>query len=317
MPIANTTNTAVFANARLSDFTTFKLGGPCQYLIECTTLEALQKTITELHKKNTPFILLGGGSNVVVSDSGIDAVVIRYVSETPLIERRDNDLVIAASTYLDSAALFSVEEGLAGLVFTSGIPGTVGGAVVGNAGAWGKQVGDVLKSALIIDLKGNLKEVQADYFEFSYRNSKIKATQEIIAQVTFALTPGDQTILTLERMDILKERAQKHPNLTEQPCAGSFFRNIEPTSKAEKRQAAGWFLEQAGGKELRVGGAYIFDKHANIIIKGHNCTAEDIYDLHLKMINLVQDQFGFTISREVRFLGKFQHASEANPQLFW
>ena len=317
MPISNSADTTIIPHAVLSDFTTFKLGGPCKYLIDCTTVTALSSTVKELHKTNTPFILIGGGSNLVVADAGLDSVVVRFVSETPIIEQIGNDLVVSASTYLDNIALFSVDRGLTGLVFTSGIPGTVGGAIVGNAGAWGKQVGDVLKSALIIDIQGNMKEVNAEYFEFSYRSSKLKDTGEIVAQVTFNLMPGEQALLAKERADILKDRAAKHPDLTKYPCAGSFFRNIEATSKAEKRQAVGWLLEQAGGKDLYVGGAFIFDKHANIIIKGKYCTAENVYDLHLKMITLAKKHFGLTIHREVRFLGKFDHAEESNPARFW
>ncbi len=304
-------------NALLSDFTTFKLGGPCRYLIECDTVASLQNTIKELLQTKTPYILIGGGSNIVAADNGIDAVVIRYVSQTPLITRNQNDLIISGSTYLDHAAIFSVDEGLDGLTFTSGIPGTVGGAVLGNAGAWGKQVGDILKSALIIDADGNIKEVGPDYFGFAYRHSRLKDTHDIIAQVTFTLKAGDPLTLSLERADILKKRSDKHPNLNTHPCAGSFFRNIEPTSKAEKRQATGWFLEQAGGKDLRVGGAYIFDKHANIIVKDTNGTANDVYHLHSKMIQIVQDKFGFTIAREVRFLGKLDAAKESKAHWFW
>lgn len=313
----NVANTTILPKALLANFTTFKLGGPCQYLIECATVESLQATVKELSTLNTPYILMGGGSNLVVSDQGIDAVVIRYVSATPLIRRENNDLIIAASTHLDSAAVFSVDEGLEGLVFTSGIPGTVGGAVVGNAGAWGKQVGDILKSALIIEPNGNIKRVGPDYFGFSYRHSKLKDSKEIVAEVTFELKDGDPALLAIERADILKKRSEKHPDLTLYPCAGSFFRNIEPTSKAEKRQATGWFLEEAGGKNLSNGGALIFDKHANIIIKGQGCTASDVYHLHLKMISIVKDKFGFTIAREVRFLGKFDGVVESNSQWFW
>ncbi len=317
MPIPEVHGTKVIPKALLSQFTTFQLGGPCRYLIQCSKPQELQQIIKYLINDKTPFILMGGGSNIVAADKGIDSVVIRYEDPVPSISRHGNDLSIDASTHLDSAALSSVEEGLGGLVFTSGIPGTVGGAVAGNAGAWGKQVGDILKSALIIDQHGEMKEVGPDYFEFTYRNSKIKETGEIIAQVTFALYQEDPKTLAIERAGILKERALKHPDLSLHPCAGSFFRNIEPTSKAEKRQAAGWFLEQAGGKSLRAGGAFIFDKHANIIVKGKDCTALDVYDLQSKMRSIVQEKFGFDLKREVLFLGEFDNIPESRRKIFW
>ncbi len=301
----------------LSAYTTFQLGGPCRLLVECATPQELIQTVQKFKQEKTPFLLIGGGSNLVVSDHGLDTTVIRYLSLTPQIERTANDVTVSASTVLDDLAIFCVDEALEGLNYTSGIPGTVGGAVVGNAGAWGKQVGDALKSALVIDGQGKTKNVGPDYFKFTYRHSRLKETNEIIVSVTFSLTPGNPVALAQERALILKKRAEKHPDLTTQPCAGSFFRNIEPTSKAERRQAAGWFLEQAGGKELKVGGAYIFDKHANIILKGQNATAQDVHDLHLKMIELVKKKFNLELIREVRFAGKFNNPHQKNQQGFW
>jgi len=305
----------------LSAYTTFQLGGPCNALIECATPEELIQTVQKLKKENTPFLLIGGGSNIVVSDHGLNTNVIRYLSPTPLIERNGDEISVSASTVLDDLALFCVDEGLEGLNYATGIPGTVGGAVVGNAGAWGKQVGDVLKSALILDEHGKTKTVGPDYFAFSYRHSRLKETNEIIVSVTFTIAPGDPIALAQERAETLKIRAEKHPNLSTHPCAGSFFRNIEPTSKAERRQAAGWFLEQAGGKNLKVGGAYIFEKHANIIIKGPQASAQDVHDLHLKMFDAVKEKFGLQLAREVRFAGKFNNRLLTTQQVtqegFW
>src|SRR5205814_2282947 len=110
---------------------------------------------------------------------------------------------------------------------------------------------------------------------------------------------------------------EKHPNLQTHPCAGSFFRNIEPTSKAEKRQAAGWFLEQAGAKSFKVGGAFIFDKHANIIVKGKDCLSQNVHDLHLLMAKAVKEKFNLDLVREVRFVGKFAGKSEKIKEVIW
>ena len=304
-------------SALLAHYTTFQLGGPCPCLVECATPNELIETVQKFKKENTRFLLIGGGSNLVISDQGLDTTVIRYVSSSPLIERHGHDVIVSASTYLDDLALYCVNEGLEGLNFTTGIPGTVGGAVVGNAGAWGKQVGDAFKSALIIDDQGKTRTVDAGYFAFSYRHSRLKESNEIIVSITFTLTPQNPVALAQERAEILKMRAEKHPDLTTHPCAGSFFRNIEPTSSAERRQASGWFLEQAGGKNLKVGGAYIFDKHANIIIKGPHASAQDVHDLHLKMIELVKKQFNLQLVREVRFAGKFDKTPHSNQEGFW
>jgi len=303
--------------ALLSAYTTFQLGGPCPCLVECSTPDELIQQAQKFKKEKKPFLLIGGGSNLVVSDHGLDTFVIRYLSPTPLIEHKGNDVLVSASTVLDDLALYCVNEGLEGLNYTTGIPGTVGGAVAGNAGAWGKQVGDVLKSALVLDRQGKTKTVGPGYFGFSYRHSRLKESDDIIVSVTFAVLPGDPKTLALERAQILKKRAEKHPDLTTQPCAGSFFRNIEPSSKAGQRQAAGWFLEQAGGKDLKAGGAYIFEKHANIIIKGPETKAQDVHDLHLKMIAAVKNKFDLQLVREVRFVGKFNNSAQDKKEGFW
>jgi len=306
-----------FSQALLSAYTTFQLGGPCRQLVECASPDELIQTVQKFKRENTPFLLIGGGSNIVVSDHGLDTAVIRYFSSSPLVERQGNDVTVSASSILDDLAIFCVDEGLQGLNYTTGIPGTVGGAVVGNAGAWGKQVGDVLKSAVIIDDQGNTKTVSADYFGFTYRHSRLKETNEIIASVTFALIPSDPVTLAQERAEILKKRAEKHPDLPHEPCAGSFFRNLEPTSKAERRQAAGGFLEDAGAKTFKVGGAYVFEKHANIIIKGPGGSAQNVHDLHLKMMEAVKEKFGLQLVREVRFAGKFDHSLDKTQEGFW
>ena len=304
-------------NALLSSYTTFRLGGPCRGLINCQTPDELESAIQKLIKEQEDFILIGGGSNLVVSDQGIDTFVIRFVSSKPLIERHGTELIISGSTLLDEAALFAMENSLEGLNYASGIPGTVGGAVVGNAGAFGKQVGDYLKSVTLLSPQGIKKEVSATELGFRYRHSKLKETGDIVLCARFGLIKGERKMLRQERAEILKVRREKHPNLKKYPCAGSFFRNIEPTSKAQRRQAAGFFLEQAGAKDFKVGGAKIFKKHANIIIKSNGCTSQNVHDLHLKMAKAVKEKFAMDLVREVRFVGKFQGMPSGMKDLLW
>lgn len=332
----------ILEGALLSDFTTFRLGGPCQTLFDCQTPQQLETVVQKLvagseslrprilseaprrsrgakskdHEKAN-FILIGGGSNLVVSDEGLPINVIRYLSPKPLIERQGNDLIISGSTLLDDAVGFALENSLEGLNYASGIPGTVGGAIVGNAGAFGKQVGDYLKSVCLLTKSGIKKDVSAAQLGFSYRHSNLKETGDMIVWARFGLTSGDQSKLRQERNEILQIRHEKHPNLETHPCAGSFFRNIEPTSKAERRQAAGFFLEQAGVKSFRVGGAGIFDKHANIIVKSNGCRSQDVYDLHLLMAKAVKEKFGIDLVREVRFVGEFEGRPSGTKEVIW
>lgn len=308
----------VRTNVTLSEYTTFRLGGTVPYVITCRTPQELEDVVQFLAEQKFPFILLGGGSNLVVSDEGLDCAVVRYVSETPVIERRGNVVKVSGSTSLDALALYAAENGLQGINYCSGIPGTVGGAVVGNAGAFGKQIGDVLASVLLLNPASFKRTAGREDLQFSYRHSALKETDDIVVSVELALQPGDREQLLKERTDTLALRASKHPDLKVYPCAGSFFRNIEPTSKAGHRQAAGWFLEQAGAKDLRRGGAVIFEKHANIIVKADGCKAQHIYELSQDMARLVKEKFNLELVREVRFVGKFAGMPEENSgKVMW
>lgn len=301
----------------LSDITTFRLGGACTTLLTCRTPDQLQKAIQSCRDENIEFILIGGGSNLVVSDSGTDCHVIRYVSEVPLIERQENDIIVSASTSLDALAKYAAENGLEGLNCTTGIPGTVGGAIVGNAGAFGKQIGDVLKYISVIDPKGVKKDIQGKDLGFTYRHSILKNTGDIVVSACLNVSVGNKDSLLREREDILSIRHSKHPDLNTTPCAGSFFRNVEPTSSAGKRQAAGWFLDQAGGKNLARGGAAIFPKHANIIVKSENCSSQNVFELSGLMARLVKDKFDLDLIREVRFVGKFDGMPSNVTNVIW
>ena len=288
---------------RLAAYTTFKLGGPCRGLVTCANRRELVQALRDLNEVGEAFTLIGGGSNLLVSDRGLDQVVVRYCSEKPLLARDGNHLVVQGSTALDDLVQFAVQEGLDGLVSCSGIPGTVGGAIAGNAGAFGEQIGDHLVSASLVDRAGNEWDVIRDDLEFGYRTSKLQRSEAYLTTARFRLKPGQRERLRAQRQEIMQLRASKHPDWKRTPTAGSFFKNIEPTSKAERRQAAGWFLEQAGAKALRVGGARTFEKHANIIIADLGCTAADVHELARQMAVLVKDRFGIELQPEVRQLG--------------
>ena len=168
-------------NALLADYTTFRLGGPCPALVACTTLEQLTLVVGTLQAAQQEFVLIGGGSNLLVADQGLAQVVIRYVSDQPHIRRDGNIVSVSGSTLFDDLIAWTVEEGLDGLVYASGIPGTVGGAVAGNAGAFGRQIGDVIETAVILDPAGQTQIVPAGELGFAYRRSRLQATGEIVA----------------------------------------------------------------------------------------------------------------------------------------
>lgn len=292
----------VIPGAHLADYTTFRLGGPCRCLLTCGTPQQLGAAVAALAEAGERFVLIGGGSNLLVADAGVDAHVVRYASDRPAIRRSGSTVEAEGSSPLDEVVRATVEQGMRGLVCCTGIPGTVGGAVSGNAGAFGEQIGDRVESVVLMDRAGRTRTEQGRALGFAYRRSRVQETGEIVVSVRLRLEAGDVDALRRRREEILQLRREKHPDWRTTPTAGSFFRNIEPTSAAERRQAAGWFLEQAGAKEMRVGGARVFERHANIIIGDSGCSAEDVRRLSVKMAEAVRKRFGLNLIPEVRFV---------------
>ncbi len=296
----------VVPDAPMRNYTTFKLGGSCPALIDCPTPDVLQEAAQVLADAGVEFLVIGQGSNLLVSDEGIPCVVLRYCTEKqPDIVFDRCRVLVSGNSLLDDLARLTIEKGLGDVSFCSGIPGTVGGAIVGNAGAFGQQIGDVVESVRLMDPDGSTREVSSEEMEFEYRSSALKLSDAVVLDAVLKLKPAERETMERERERILELRRAKHPDWKSTPCAGSVFRNIEPTSAAERRQAAGWFLEQAGAKDLRVGGARLFEKHANIIIAEPAATASDVYQLSEQMRETVRDMFGFDLVREIKLLGAF------------
>jgi UDP-N-acetylmuramate dehydrogenase len=155
-----------------------------------------------------------------------------------------------------------------------------------------------------MDHTGRKRWEKGENLGFSYRSSRLQLGREIVTTAVLKLEAGDPAELGKQRDENLNVRRHKHPDWRKQPTAGSFFKNIEPTSSAERRQAAGWFLEQAGAKEMRVGGARVFEKHANIIVAEDGCKARDVLELSRKMAESVKGKFGFDLVPEVRWIGR-------------
>ena len=303
--------------SELAPFTTFKLGGKAKGIIHCALPQQLQNVIVHLNKENVDFIVIGGGSNIVVSDAGVNCFVIRYFSETPFVERQGDDVIVFGSTKIDDLVKFSIDQGLGDLSFASGIPGTVGGAIYGNAGAFGQQISGHLKSVSLITRSGELKEVDSKDLYFKYRDSNLKRSQDIILSARFELLPSDRDVLTGQRVKVLGERSKKHPDWKKERCAGSFFKNIDCGDSEKKRKSAGCFLDEIGAKDLRVNSAYVFEKHANIIMVDDNAKSQDIFDLSVKMAVLVKDKFDLQLEREVRFVGDFSGKPKEINNIVW
>lgn len=289
----------------LARYTSFQLGGPCPRLISCTKPDQLITVVAELHRTGCDFVLIGSGSNLLVSDAGVPLTIVRYVSPQPLIQQTQYMLDVSGSTLLDDIAAYAATQGLAGLEALNGIPGTLGGAIAGNAGAFGKQIGDVVAEVTLLSRGGRVRYVDRAELRFTYRSSALHDSGEILLAARLKLYPSDTTQLTYQRTECQHIRTHKHPDWRVTPTAGSFFRNVAPTSAAGRRQAAGWFLEQAGALDMRIHGARPYEKHANIIIRDGPCSAQDVLDLSRQMAAAVAAKFGIQLEREVRLLGTF------------
>jgi len=261
---------------------------------------------------------MGFGSNILASDKGIPLIIVRYSSTAPLLRRQEDVITTDAATQLDDLAQYALDQGLDGLTAMSGIPGTVGGAITGNAGAYGQQICDHLASVTALMPDNTLATFPKASLRFGYRDSAFKDNGGIILSAAFSLkTAGDIHALRTRRQEILETRLKKHGSWTTTPCAGSFFRNVEPTSSAGQRQAAGWFLEKSGAKELNINGAHAYAHHANIITRDEGATAQDVYDLTVNMAAMVKKAFAIDLVREVRLLGAFDRAPASRAQGYW
>ncbi len=290
-------------DTRLSAITTFRIGGPCLGIIDCPGPATFVRTLQAAWAHHIPTLILGEGSNVLAPDEGIDRLVIRPRAESLTTLETDptqRTVTVFAGASLDLLAEYYAHHGYTGLEFAHGIPGTIGGAVSGNAGAFGQDISQCVAGVTVINPDGKDQQLPHDALGFSYRSSRFKSSPDVIVSVTLHYGDGDAGWLAQERERVRAVRHDKHPDYRTTPCAGSFFKNI--ISPDGTRTAAGKLLDEAGCKALRVGGASVFPKHANIIINDGQATAQDVRALADSMAQRVYERFGVDLTPEVRFV---------------
>ena len=285
----------ILKHENLSRYTSLRVGGPADVLFIPHSLADVQIILREAHHRNIPIYLLGGGTNLLVSDAGVRGWVIKIDRVFGRIDRNANSIVAGAGVALIKLVNKSVSYGLAGLENLYGIPGTVGGAVAQNAGAFGSVVSDCRVSISLVDKSGTLKEYPKKDLDFSYRNGPLWEDNQVIVDMTFELEPADQGSLEQTIKRIAKERKEKFP--TKKPTAGCFFKN------PPQGESAGKLIDQAGLKGLKVGGAMVSDVHANFIVNTGTATAADIYELMNLVREKVKDKFGILLKTEVKLWG--------------
>jgi UDP-N-acetylmuramate dehydrogenase len=292
---------SVKENELMSAYTTFGTGGQADLFVDVSDTDSLSRAIVLARELSIPYFVIGQGSNLLVSDSGYRGLIIRNCIGRK--EVKGNDIIAGAGEMLDEIVDFSAECSLTGLEFAAGIWGTIGGAIYGNAGAYGGDIGKVLRSAEMLDEIGNLMTVSRDDLGFSYRHSRLKESSDLVIYATFELAPGNKDEIKGRIEEIRKDRSRKHP--INACSAGSFFKNVEDASQPHGKLPAGKLLEDIGAKEMTCGGAGVFEKHANILINKGNATSKDIRELADKLKQEVKKKFDIDLKEEIICLGDF------------
>ena len=287
--------TQVLVDEYMSNHTSFKIGGKADFIVVPHTIEQIEKTIDLCKTMNQPYFIMGNGSNILVEDTGIRALIIK-ISEGFSGIKIEGDLVIAeAGVLLSKLSKVVWKEALQGFEFASGIPGTLGGAVYMNAGAYGGEMKDVVEWVDVLTMEGVIKRIGKADLEFGYRTSIVRDLNYIVLRVGIKLTLGNVEIIKEITNELTKKRVTKQP--LELPSAGSTF-------KRPPGHYAGQLIEEAGLRGLRHGDAQVSEKHCGFIVNLGKATCEEVMELISVVQKVVFDTFGVTLEREVRLFGK-------------
>lgn len=302
----------------MSKHTSFKVGGPARYFVKVSSIESLKNAISFAREKNLPHFILGNGTNLLVSDKGYDGVVISLAGDfSEIADLGNGKFKVGAATPLGRFARHTLKQGYAGIHKLAGIPGTLGGAVYMNAGAYGQEIGQACTGVTVLDAVGNIRELSAVECNFGYRRSVFNDGNssagddngKIILAATFQLQSAESlgknaADLEAELAECMAKRKATQP--LNMPNAGSTFKRLDKGAAETPTQIApGHYIEQAGLKGYRIGGAEVSTLHANFIVNAGGATAQDIKSLSEYVQNKVFEKFGIELKREIILLGKF------------
>lgn len=283
-------------NEPMKNHTTFKIGGPADFFITPSDEEQLKKSIECIKNTGLPYYVIGNGSNLLVSDEGYRGVIIQLYDKFNSMEFDGKICTVQSGCLLSRLGMQAAKNGFAGLEFATGIPGTIGGAVVMNAGAYGGEIKDCIVSARLMDMYGNIKEYSKDELSLGYRKSIASERNLIVLSAVFELRSSD-TRKIMERInELAAARRMKQP--LEYPSAGSTFKRPEGNF-------AGRLIEDAGLKGYSIGGASVSSKHSGFVINNGNATADDVMSLVEHIKNKVYEKSGVILELEVKKLGNF------------
>jgi UDP-N-acetylmuramate dehydrogenase len=303
---------AVREREALAPYTTFGVGGPAEFLVDVRSEASLGAALDAARLADAPVTVLGGGSNVVVADAGISGLVLR-VSMVEIAQPTPGVVRAGAGATVNGLVRWSVGRGLAGLEAWAGTPGTVGGAVYGNAHYGGRNIGDLVVRARLMSLGGIATDATREAMAFAYDTSRLQRTREILVWAEFGVASGQPAALRAVARAALAHRKRTQPLAL--PSAGCLFQNPDPLRDRLPEglpASAGALIDRAGLKGLRVGGATVSDVHGNFVVTDGSATATDILELARRVRETVRDRFGVELRYEVVFLGQDEHGASGH-----
>ena len=286
----------VYRNEPMKRHTTFRIGGPADYYLCPHSAKEIQKVVEICREEKLPYFILGNGSNLLVSDQGYRGVVIQLWKNVSDIRVEGCLIHAKAGASLAKIAAEALEEGLTGMEFAAGIPGTLGGAVVMNAGAYGGEMKDILKEVLVMDQQGRIFTLEKKDLKLGYRTSAVKEKGYIVLAAVLGLRPGDREEIRKLMEDLKQKRVEKQP--LDLPSAGSTFKRPEG-------YFAGKLIMDAGLRGFSVGGAQVSEKHCGFVVNTGGASASDVLTLIREVQKRVREKFGVELETEVKFLGEF------------
>jgi UDP-N-acetylmuramate dehydrogenase len=302
-------------NVPLRDYSTYKIGGPAKYFVKVKNKEELKEALNFCQENNLKFFILGGGSNVLFSDEGFNGLVIKMENKAFRF-LRNNKLFVEAGCEMEKIVRETVKRGLSGLEWAGGLPGTVGGAIRGNAGAFGGEIKDIVAKVIAFSPKENQeKEYSKEECQFEYRSSIFKREKEIVLSAILSFKEGDPKELKRKVKEEINYRKERHP--LEYPNAGSVFKNcplekIPPEIRERFKDKikldpfpilpTAVLIAEAGLKGLAIGGAKVSEKHPNFLINFNNAKAKDVLDLIKKVKEVIWEKFGVLLEEEIEIV---------------
>ena len=280
----------------MKSHTTFRVGGPAAYFVTPQTAEEVAEVIEACTQENVPYYIVGNGSNLLVSDKGYEGVIIQIYKQMNQVEIEGTQIHAQAGVLLSVIAKRALDAGLTGFEFAAGIPGTLGGACVMNAGAYGGEMKDVLQSVTVLTDKGEVKVLAKEELELGYRTSVIAKKGYIVLEAVIGLQKGEKEKIQAVMDELKEKRVTKQP--LEYPSAGSTFKRPEG-------YFAGKLIQDAGLRGFQVGGAQVSEKHCGFVINKDQATAADVMNLMNQVSDKVYETFGVRLEPEVKKLGEF------------